>query len=109
MARPSKTDQELGAFRDCWNELRTLEADHQGFVSIIVNPLARPGMFSVRMTFTSFVGNIEEGQGAHGLAFMYPNVENSTFAGFMWRKAIALRRMVDEGSNRPVRPYKKEG
>lgn len=105
MARPSKTDKELGAFRDCWNELRALEADHHGMVSMFCNPLGRPGTFGFRMVFTPMVGRPEDVSGVHALEFIYPNVENSSFAGFLWRKAIALRRMVDEGAERPVRPF----
>jgi hypothetical protein len=34
-------------------------------------------------------------------------VEQSFFAGFLWRKAIALSRMVREGREKPVRPFGK--
>jgi hypothetical protein len=107
MSRPSKTDQELAALRDCWTEIRTMEAEYHGVVSIYVSALARPGTFGFRMVFTPLVGPTDEDIGGHSLEFIYPNVEQSFFAGFLWRKAIALSRMVREGREKPVRPFGK--
>lgn len=96
MPRPTKTDQEMGYIKDWWTELRTIEAVHHGIVTTNLYPISRPGVFQIQMTFTPLMGDIENGMGISSLTFSYPNVEQSTFAGFMWRKAIALGRMVLE-------------
>ena len=105
MARPSKTEQEQGYIRDFWNEIRVLEAEYHGEVQLWLFPTARPGVFQCRMTFTPLMNSVENRLGVVGLTFAYPNAEQSTFAGFLWRKAIALSRMVaeaaDAGKERP--------
>lgn len=107
MARPSKTEQETGYLRDWWNEVRVLEAEHQGMVSMFVNATHRPGVMKYRMVFTPLMGDAENALGVVALEFVYPNVEHSTFAGFMWRKAISLSRMVQEAADkRTARPTK---
>lgn len=108
MSRPSKTEQEQGFFRDCWTEMRSIEAEYHGVISIYVSTLARPGTFGFRMIFTPLMGDTDEGIGVHALEFIYPNVEQTTFAAFLWRKAIALARMVREGKEQPVRPFGKK-
>lgn len=96
MPRPSKTDQELAAIRDCWKELRVLEAEYQGETQMWCTPSARPGVFTWRMIFTPLMGGKYNYIGAVALSFQYPNTEQSTFAGFLWRKAVTLSRMVLE-------------
>jgi hypothetical protein len=94
MARPSKTDQELGYLKDFWEEVRTLEADYNGTWSMGVWPSNRPGVMVYRMTFGASAGSPENGVGQQTLQFVYPNAEQSTMSGFLWRKAIALGRQV---------------
>ncbi len=96
MPRPSKTDQELGAIRDFWTEVRTLEAEYHGMFNMYVSAVDRPGVFRFTMNFTPLMGDLENGMGTHSLDFRYPNAEQSTLTGFLWRKAIALSRMVRE-------------
>jgi len=109
MARPSKTDQELGAVRDCWTELRTIEAEYHGETQLWCVPTARPGVFSYRMIFTPLMGGIEDHMGMVALSFQYPNAEQSTLASFLWRKAISLGRMVAEQSEASAARGKKRG
>jgi hypothetical protein len=94
MARPSKTDQELGYLKDFWEEVRTTEADYHGSWSMEVWPSNRPGVMTYRMIFAPLMGAIEYGLGKQTLEFTYPNAEQSTMSGFLWRKAIALGRQV---------------
>lgn len=96
MPRPSKTDQELGAIRDFWTEIRTLEAEYHGSVSIYVNTTPRPGTISFKMVFTPLMGNRENHMETDALEFVYPNAEQTTLAPFLWRKAISLSRMVHQ-------------
>lgn len=96
MARPSKTEQEMGYLRDWWNELRVIEAEYHGVVTIYSGASPRPGVMHHRMVFTPILGGMENGLGTVALEFLYPNVEQSTYAGFMWRKAITLARMIEE-------------
>jgi hypothetical protein len=96
MARPSKTEQEMGYLRDWWTEVRTMEADYRGQVSMFVTATQRPGVMQYRMVFTPLMGDLENGLGVQAIDFVYPNVEQSSFAGFMWRKAISLSRMVEQ-------------
>lgn len=108
MPRPTKTDQEMGYLRDFWNEVRTMEAEYAGMFSMQVRPAARPGVMVYRMLFTPLMEGLENGLGTTALEFSYPNVEQSTYAGFMWRKAIALSRQVEEGLPK-LRPQRKKG
>ena len=94
MARPSKTDQELGYLKDFWEEVRTMEADYRGSWSMEVWPSNRPGVMLYRMIFIPHMGGLENLLGKQALEFTYPNVEQSTMSGFLWRKAIALGRQV---------------
>lgn len=108
MPRPTKTDQEMGYLRDFWTEVRTMEAEYNGMFSMQVRPAGRPGVMVYRMIFTPLMGAQENGMGVSALEFTYPNVEQSTYAGFIWRKAIALSRQVEEGLPK-LRPQRKKG
>lgn len=101
MARPSKTDQEMGHVKDWWNEARTIEAEYHGQVSMTVNATPRPGVFSIEMRFTPVYDRVENPLGAQVLVFLYPNVEQSTLAAFLWRKMISLGRMVEGAYDLP--------
>jgi hypothetical protein len=94
MARPSKTAQEVGYLKDLWEEVRTLEADYHGMWEMNVRPSNRPGVMIHRMVFTPLVGDLENGMGKQTIEFAYPNAEQSTYSGFLWRKAISLSRQV---------------
>jgi len=96
MPRPSKTDQEMGYLRQFWTEVRTLEAEYHGVFSMYVSASPRPGVMEYQMVFTPLMGAVQNGMGVFRLEFVYPNVEQSTYAGFIWRKAISLSRMVHE-------------
>ena len=99
MARPSKTDQEMGYIKDWWTEVRTIESLNHGVVSMYVNAISRPGVMQFRMVFTPLMGGLEDGMGVVALEFSYPNEEQSTLAGFLWRKAISLGRMCEESED----------
>jgi len=99
MPRPSKTEQEMGYLRDFWNEVRQMESEYHGQFEMHVIPTARPGIMQYRMTFTPLLSSVPNGLGVVALTFGYPNVEHSTYAGFMWRKAISLTRMVGEAED----------
>lgn len=101
MARPSKTDQEIGHIKDWWTEVRTIEAEYHGQVSLTISPTSRPGVFGMELRFTPLLDNLANPLGAQTLIFYYPNVEQSTLASFLWRKAISLGRMVEGASDQP--------
>jgi len=108
MPRPSKLDQEMGYIRDLWSEIRTIEAIHHGVVALHVSTLGRPGILAMRLTFTPLMEGQEDYLGVQALDFTYPNAEQSTMAGFLWRKAISLGRMVDEAAQElELRPKKR--
>jgi len=96
MPRPSKTEQEMGYLKDFWTEVRTMEAEYHGSFEMKVNPTGRPGVMVYKMEFTPEQLGTPGVLGVISLAFQYPNVEQSSYAGFMWRKAISLSRMVEE-------------
>ena len=96
MSRPSKTDQELGAMRDFWTEVRTLESAYTGAFSMFTTATTRPGVFVFRMVFTPLLGVEENGMDIDSLEFKYPNEEQSSLAAMLWRKSISLGRMVAE-------------
>jgi hypothetical protein len=102
--RPSKTQQEMGYLRDFWNEVRVCESEYHGMFEMHVIPTAHPGVMLYRMTFTPLLNGEPNGLGVVALSFGYPNVEQSTYAGFMWRKAITLSRMVEEADGVLKRP-----
>ena len=101
MARPSKTDQEQGYFKDFWTELRTIESVGRGTVTVWFNATGRPGVCEVQLIFTPLFGGAENKLGMQVLRATYPNAEQSTLAGWLWRKAIALGRMIDEIDSAP--------
>lgn len=84
--------------KDFWLEVRAMEADYQGMFSMFTNPTNRPGVFRFTMVFTPLMEGMANTLGTHSLDFSYPNAEQSSLAGFLWRKAIALSRMVREAS-----------
>jgi hypothetical protein len=96
MARPSKTDQEQGYFKDMWTELRTIESIGRGTVTVLFNATGRPGVCEVQLIFTPLFGSEQNHLGMQVLKATYPNAEQSTLAGWLWRKAIALGRMVEQ-------------
>lgn len=95
MARPSKTDQEQGYFKDFWTELRTIESVGRGTVTVLFNATGRPGVCEVQLIFTPMFGGEQNKMGMQVIKCTYPNAEVSTLAGFLWRKAISLGRMID--------------
>lgn len=101
MARPSKTQQELGYIRDWWNEVRTIEAEYKGQVTLTIQAMPRPGVFGMELRFTPILEDQMNPLGAHTLLFYYPNVEQSTLAGFLWRKVMSLGRMVEGAADLP--------
>lgn len=109
MARPSKTDQELGAMRDFWNEVRTLEADHHGMFTMLVSPVGRPGIFKFTMVFTPLMEGQPNGLSSHSMEFTFPNVEESALAGMLWRKSIRLGWMVREAAEKRAHDRKPGG
>lgn len=108
MPRPSKTEQEAGYLKDFWEEVRTMEADYHGMWSMSVRPSNRPGVMVYRMVFTPLVMDELNPLGVETLEFSYPNAEQSTYAGFMWRKAISLSRQV-AGATETARNRHKNG
>jgi hypothetical protein len=86
--------------KDWWAEVRTIESTHHGTVSMFVNPITRPGVFAMKMVFIPLIEMEENGMGTVSIDFTYPNAEASTLAGFLWRKAISLGRMVEEQAER---------
>ena len=99
MARPSKTEQEQGYFRDLWTEVRTMEADYHGMVSMFVNATGRPGVMVFRLVFTPLMGKEENGVGGSAIEFTYPNAEQSPLVAFLWRKAMSLHQMIETSHN----------
>ena len=90
--------------KDFWLEVRTMESAYTGAFSMFVTATQRPGVFSFRLVFTPLLGGQENGMGVAALEFVYPNVEQSMLAAMLWRKSIALGRMLDqqELDNRPT-------
>jgi hypothetical protein len=108
MARPSKTEQEMGYLKDFWEEVRTMEADYHGMWSMSVRPSNRPGVMIHVMSLTPLMMNELNPMGVETIEFSYPNAEQSTYSGFLWRKAIALGRQV-AGSAETARNRRKNG
>jgi hypothetical protein len=101
MSRPSKTDQEQGYFKDFWTELRTIESIGKGTVTVLFNATGRPGVCEIQLVFTPLFGSEQNTLGMQVIKCVYPNAETSTLAGFLWRKAIALGRMIDSLDQAP--------
>lgn len=108
MARPSKTDQELGWLEDAWKIFRSLEASYQGVISIYANPMGRPGVFTFRFVFTPLVETSENYLGSCAVQFLYPNADSKTLAATFYNQAHKLAE-VAESSNRVRGPYRKNG
>lgn len=82
--------------KDFWLEVRTMESAFTGAFSMFVSATNRPGVFSFRMVFTPLLQGEENGMGVVAIEFAYPNVERSSLASVLWRKAISLGRMYDQ-------------
>jgi hypothetical protein len=94
MARPSKTEQEYGYLRSAWDEIRGMQADYQGVVSIYANATGRPGVFTIRLVFTPLVEDAENYLGANAVQYEYPNGTTQTMASALWAQAMKLTECV---------------
>lgn len=96
MARPSKTDQERGYLSAFWKEIRMMEADFGGIVTISANPSPRPGIFIFRLGFTPIYGELNNPLGTQAYSTEFPNGAAQTLAGALWAAAMKLTGQVSE-------------
>lgn len=94
MPRPSKTEQEVGFIHSLWEELRTMEADHHGTVSITLHPSRRPGILTIRMVFTPALAGEENHLGTSAVQYDFPGPAVQSFAGSLWMFAGRLHDLV---------------
>jgi len=99
MARPSKTDQELGWLDDTWRVFRNFEASYGGVITVYANPMARPGVFTFRFVFTPLVESAENYLGACAVQFLFPHSEAKTLAATFFNQALKLAQVIED-SNR---------
>lgn len=100
MARPSKTDQEIGFIRDAWTELRTLEAEYHTVISCYVTPQARPGCFRFRLVCVPLMDDAPSGLGTQAVEWTFPSASDTSLAGELWRQSIKLSRQVYEADEK---------
>jgi len=95
MPRPNKMEQEFGYLRSAWDELRTLQADYQGVISIYASTTGRPGVFTFRLVFAPLFETAENYLGANAIQFEYPSAHSSqTLASALWAQSQQLTRVV---------------
>jgi hypothetical protein len=108
MSRPTKTDQERGYLRSFWTEIRTLEADYVGSVTIQAYASARPGVFVFRVTFVPFLHEEANPLGTSSVQVEYPNGATQTMAGALWAASMKLTTLVyEDAEKRGARPGKR--
>lgn len=99
MARPSKTDTEKGFVEAFWKEVKTLEADFTGLITIAVYPAARPGVLYFRISFTPLLVEDENPLGSAAVQVEFPNASTQTLAGALWSASMKLYHLVSDASN----------
>lgn len=106
MARPSKTEQELGFLRSFWDECRMMEADYHAVVTVYCGTTGRPGVLRFRIVFTPMLDTVEQPLGSQAIVFDFPSSSQYTLAGALWQHASKLHTMVMDSGNAPPRPRK---
>lgn len=96
MPRPTKTEQETGYLRSFWDEVRELEADFNGSVTVYETASKRPGILSVRLVFTQAVGRKDNPLSTCAYTYTFPSAANQTYAASKWVAARALRQAVED-------------
>lgn len=98
MARPSKTEQEIGYLRSFWEEVREIEADFGGAVTIFAVATKRVGVINLRLVFVPLLSDAENPLASHAYSFNFPNAGATSFAGSLWDGALKLRDLVTDGA-----------
>lgn len=109
MARPSKSDQERGYLRSFWDELRTIEADYTGAVTMFVTTERRPGVMQYRLVFTSLLGGDENALNTAAYKFDFPNSSEVSLSGQLWAGARILHDLVKDAHERTAPLARKRG
>lgn len=96
MPRPSKSDQEKGFIRSWWDHVREIETDYHGTVMISTFATERPGVFAWRLSFTPFMGDMENMLHRAAIGFNFPDSRNVTLAGALFVAAMNLGDLVED-------------
>lgn len=96
MTRKSKTDQELGYLKMFWEELRTLEVEYSGAVTMFVSASRRIGVMEYRLVFTSLLDDETASEHTCTYKFDYPNAGNTILAGQLWNASRILADLVGD-------------
>jgi len=109
MPRKTKTDEEVGYLRAFWDEVREMEADFNGAVSIQELPSKRPGVLEIHLSFTQAVGTLDNPLSQAKYKYTFPTALNQTYAASKWVAARALRQVVADMDEDLKRPRRKRG
>ena len=96
MARPNKTDQEVGYLWALWKELKAMEADYVGVTSTTVVPSQRPGVLLFRFTFTPLLTEDENALTSAAVQIEFPSSNTQTLAGALWSASMKLTTLVND-------------
>ncbi len=108
MPRPSKRDQEAGFIRSYWDEIREMEADFTGSITVYEEPSKRPGVFQIRLVFTELVADADNPLSSCSYSYTFPSALDQTYAASKWVAARALRQVVED-YKQSVKPRRKRG
>lgn len=100
MSRPTKADQERGYLKAFWDEVRTIEADYTGSVTMFVTPERRPGVMQWRLVFVSLLNGDENALNTASYQFLFPTASNVILAGTLWSGARVLHDLVRDAHER---------
>jgi len=100
MTRVSKTDQERGYLKSFWEEARTVETEYTGSVTMFVTTTQRIGVMEYRLVFTSLLDRETASARDCSYRFEYPNAQDVTLAGQLWRGARILADLVGDADVR---------
>lgn len=109
MARPSKTDQELGLLRSYWDTCGVIEGEYNGVTSLMVTRTRRPGICVYRVVFAPLVGDATNYLGSAAVQFEYPNGAAQTLAGALWKASLDLQSTVADAFLEAKRRAPKKG
>lgn len=109
MPRRSKEDQEEGYMRALWDELRYLQVDHSGTVSVTVDPSERPGVFFFRFAFRPASTEDLGAWGTQSIQIEFPNVNRQLLSAALWQALSKLVDAVVDARTFGPRPGKNKG
>lgn len=109
MPSKTKTEQEQGFLRSFWDEIKEMEADFDGVVTVTETASKRPGVLEIHLSFTQNEGPLDSPVSQAKVKYTFPSALNQTYAASKWMAARSLCQVVQDMVKDLERPKKKRG